>query len=135
MIYYLDTNIISYILRNNQNVISKIKEVLRNPNNEIKISVIVYYEILRGLFSTKAFRKIEIFKKFCEMYELVDFTENQALLSSHIYSELKATGNIIEDDDLFIGAQALENGATLITNNAKHLGRIKNLNVMIISEK
>ena len=35
--------------------------------------------------------------------------------------------NIIEDDDIFIGATALENDAIFVTNNERHLGRIKDL--------
>ena len=50
--------------------------------------------------------------------------------SAEIYAALKSKGEIIEDDDIFIGATALCSCATLITNNGKHLSRIDGLSVL-----
>ena len=47
--------------------------------------------------------------------------------SAQIYADLKNTGKLIEDDDIFIGATTIENDAVLITNDEQHLGRIKDL--------
>ncbi len=47
--------------------------------------------------------------------------------SAQIYADLKNTGKLIEDDDIFIGATTIENDAVLITNNEQPLGRIKDL--------
>ncbi len=51
--------------------------------------------------------------------------------SAQIYADLKKDGNIIEDDDIFIGATALENDAVLVTNNERHLGRINGLKIEV----
>ena len=50
-------------------------------------------------------------------------------IAAQIYADLKKTGKPIEDDDLFIGASALEHDAILVTNNEKHLGHIKDLKI------
>lgn len=49
--------------------------------------------------------------------------------ASDIYADLRRTGRIIEDSDIFIGASALVNNAILVTNNEEHLGRIKGLRI------
>lgn len=50
-------------------------------------------------------------------------------IAAKIYSSLKKSGNLIEDDDILIAALAIENNATLLTNNTKHLGRIEGLKI------
>ena len=59
-------------------------------------------------------------------------TESTFECAAQIYAHLKQLGSIIEDADLFIGASALENNAILITNNARHLQRIPNLQIEIL---
>lgn len=53
--------------------------------------------------------------------------------SANIYENLVQQGKIIEDNDIFIGATALEHDAILVTNNEKHLGRIKDLKLEVWS--
>jgi predicted nucleic acid-binding protein len=60
-------------------------------------------------------------------------TEQTFDLAAEIYSQLKQSGNLIEDADLFIGVSALENNAILITNNANHLQRIPNLQIEVLN--
>jgi len=47
MLYFLDTNIVSYILENRSTIVSNFIEL--SSKNSIRIPSIVYYEILRGL--------------------------------------------------------------------------------------
>ena len=56
MKYFLDTNIISYILNGNEKVKNRIEEILLN-NDIISIPVFSYYEIKRGLLSVGASAK------------------------------------------------------------------------------
>ena len=63
MKYFLDTNIISYILNGNEKVKNRIEEILLN-NDIISIPVFSYYEIKRGLLSVGASAKIERFNNF-----------------------------------------------------------------------
>ena len=132
MKYFLDTNIISYILNGNEKVKNRIEEILLN-NDIIAIPVFSYYEIKRGLLSVGASAKIERFNNFVRICELVDINISTFDITAQIYAQLKQKGNLIEDADLFIGVSALENNAVLITNNANHLQRIPNLKIEVLN--
>ena len=132
MKYFLDTNIISYILNGNEKVKNRIEEILLN-NDIISIPVFSYYEIKRGLLSVGASAKIERFNNFVKICELVDINISTFDIAAQIYAQLKQEGNLIEDADLFIGVSALENNAVLITNNANHLQRIPNLKIEVLN--
>ena len=132
MKYFLDTNIISYILNGNEKVKNRIEEILLN-NDIISIPVFSYYEIKRGLLSVGASAKIERFNNFVRICELVDINISTFDIAAQIYAQLKQKGNLIEDADLFIGVSALENDAVLITNNANHLQRIPNLKIEVLN--
>lgn len=132
MKYFLDTNIISYILNGNEKVKNRIEEILLN-NDIIAIPVFSYYEIKRGLISVGASAKIERFNNFVRICELVDINISTFDIAAQIYAQLKQKGNLIEDADLFIGVSALENNAVLITNNANHLQRIPNLKIEVLN--
>jgi predicted nucleic acid-binding protein len=132
MKYFLDTNIISYILNGNEKVKNRIEEILLN-NDIIAIPVFSYYEIKRGLLSVGASAKIERFNNFVRICELVDINISTFDIAAQIYAQLKQKGNLIEDADLFIGVSALENNAVLITNNANHLQRIPNLKIEVLN--
>ncbi len=130
MTYFLDTNIISYLLKGNAAVLKKLDDLAEN-DNEFRIPSIAYYEIMRGLLASRATTKLTRFLNFIKQIGIVELKCSTLDLAAKIYAELKKTGGIIEDDDIFIGATALENDAILVTNNERHLGRIKNLKVEI----
>ncbi|MBQ8384414.1 MAG: hypothetical protein IJX45_04185 [Spirochaetaceae bacterium] len=108
MTYFLDANIISYIIKQIPSVLTRLQDLVRN-NASIKIPIVAYYEVKRGLLANKTSNRLAIFD-----------------------TQIKQLGSIIEDADLFIGASALENNAILITNNARHLQRIPNLQIEIL---
>ena len=130
MKYFLDTNIISYILQKNVSIQTKLKELIDREDAELYISVITYYELKRGLIASNTSAKLQALQVILHSYfEVVLMDFDMFERAAQIYADLKNTGNIIEDDDIFIGATALENDAVLVTNNEKHLGRIKNLKI------
>lgn len=134
MKYFLDTNIISYILQKNVSIQTKLKELIDREDAELYISVITYYELKRGLIASNTSAKLQALQVILHSYfEVVLMDFDMFERAAQIYADLKNTGNIIEDDDIFIGATALENDAVLVTNNEKHLGRIKNLKIEVWS--
>lgn len=132
MTYFLDTNIISYILNGNEKVKNRIEELLVN-DDLIAIPIFSYYEIKRGLLSVGATTKIERFNNFVKICKLIDVKISTFDLAAQIYAQLKQSGKLIEDADLFIGVSALENNAILITNNANHLQRIPKLKIEVLN--
>ena len=132
MKYFLDTNIISYLLQKNVSVQLRLKELIDREDTELYISVVTYYELKRGLIASNLTTKLKALQIILHSYfevVLMDFDMYER--SAQIYADLKKDGNIIEDDDIFIGATALENDAVLVTNNERHLGRINGLKIEV----
>ena len=132
MIYFLDANIISYIMRQVPSVISRLQELIKN-NADIRIPIISYYEVKRGLLSNNSIHKLTLFDAQMKVFGLVPMKESTFELAAQIYAQLKSAGKLIEDADLFIGCSALEHNAILLTNNSNHLGRIPHLQIEVLN--
>lgn len=130
MTYCLDTNIISYLMKGNKSVLQKL-DALAEDDNEILIPSIAYYEIKRGLIANGATTKLTRFLNFVKEFGITELAVSTIDIAAQIYADLKKDGNLIEDDDIFIGATALENDAVLVTNNERHFGRIKDLKIEV----
>lgn len=130
MTYYLDTNILSYILAGKYDILGKALDIVE-AGGTIKIPAVVYYEIKRGLYKATNKDKIRRFELVLENFDIEGMSLNTFMTSAQIYEDLAKDGLVIEDDDIFIGATAIENNAVLVTNNEKHFGRIKGLKIEI----
>lgn len=126
MLYYLDTNIISYILRNNIKIIDHVKREI-SEGSIFRIPAISYYEISRGLHVIRSTERLNLFRNICEDFGLADITRKTLDIASEIYAALRSKGELIEDADIIIAASCIENNAVLITNNETHFQRIKDL--------
>ena len=128
--YTLDTNILSYILKGNQKIYKKMKDEIEK-GNDFYINPISYYEIKRGLLAINSKNKLEKFNKYCDdLFTYVDLSKEVLNRAVEIYVDLRISGKLIEDADIFIGAVCLENDLILITNNEKHFKRINGLSVV-----
>lgn len=115
-------------------MIENVRKLIFNllaTGNEVKIPRIVFYELERGLLASNASKKLKTFLDFSYALGVVEMTEHTFSLAARIYASLKQQGQLIEDDDIFIGASALENSATLITDNARHFNRIENMQIEV----
>jgi tRNA(fMet)-specific endonuclease VapC len=61
--------------------------------------------------------------------EILPLGIKEALLAGDLLAYLHASGKIIDVEDVLIGATALSNDLTVVTNNIKHFARIPNLQV------
>lgn len=52
---------------------------------------------------------------------LLEFAKQKALL--------RRKGLMVEDADIFIGATAIVNNLTMVTENLKHIGRLENIKI------
>ena len=126
--YCLDTNAVSDIIADRYNVKQKMKEELQ-AGNEIFISSVVYYEIVRGYKAAKRTNKLKDFYNFYSKFShLYLDREDMSVIekSADIYDELHK-GQQIEDNDIYIAAIAMVNDCTLVTANEKHFSRIEGL--------
>jgi len=129
MTYALDTNIISYILRDSKNVKQRWRQE-ENAGNHSVIPLVVYYEIQRGLLANGASNKMRLFKNLCAVFGVYDLTKADMDTAASIYADRKRRGMPMEDTDLLIAAQCVTNGYTLVTNNTQHFKDVKELKVV-----
>ena len=91
MTYFLDANILSYILKNIPSVISRLSEIIKN-GNEIRIPSIAYYEVKRGLLANKAANKLSMFEYHSKLFGIVPYVAKCLGQSSGRICEIKTAG-------------------------------------------
>ena len=124
----LDTNIITAFLKGNAAVVERVAQYI-NVHERLTMSIISYYEILRGLKDLGSKKKLQAFEKFvndCEVEELGISVMDKA---AEIYVKLKNEGKLVEDADILIASTAMNMGFAVVTDNVKHFNRIKGLEV------
>jgi tRNA(fMet)-specific endonuclease VapC len=124
----LDTNILTAFLKGNQKVVSNISAYL-DEFPVLTISVITYYEIIRGLKAINSINKLKTFQSLVEKSEIENI--NKAIMdrATDIYVNLRRQGTLIEDADILLAATAIEKELVLVTDNIFHFKRIKELRI------
>ncbi|MFC5269919.1 type II toxin-antitoxin system VapC family toxin [Adhaeribacter terreus] len=124
--YLLDTNICIYYLKGRFGLDKKIAEI---GIENCFISEITVAELKFGAENSE--------RKEQNRKDISDFISKFSIIpifsSLEIYAKEKARlrkkGIIVDDFDLSIGATALANGLTVVTNNTKHIGRLKDIEI------
>ncbi|MEA5598771.1 type II toxin-antitoxin system VapC family toxin [Rivularia sp. UHCC 0363] len=128
MNYLLDTNIISYILKNNASVNNKLQQVTRG-GEEVFISCITYYEVKRGLLALNATRQLAEFETFFQKYEVLYLEDIEIIETAcRVHADLKNKGTPIQDADVLIAATAITRGLILVSNDSD-MGRIEGIDL------
>lgn len=92
-------------------------------------------ELVRGLYLERNVKNIlkdepAKIKDILSSFEVLGLEKESAVLAGQIEAELENKGEIIDIEDIMIGAIARHNNETLITRNKKHFDKIKGLNVL-----
>ena len=124
MIYLLDTDTVSHIVRKHAPVI---KNLINHENDEICISAVTNAELSYGLEKKQSERLYNEVRSVVGKCTIIDFDESQSEIYGKIRLELEKTGTPLGDMDMLIAAAALSTGAILVTHNKKHFSKIKNL--------
>ncbi len=122
----LDTNILSYFLRGQANVVGKLNEY-GQFYNLLTFSVLTYYEIKAGLTYRDSKRLLDQFEEIARESEILLLTLATMDIASNLYTDLRRRGLLIAPMDLLIAATAIEHGYTLITANVRHFQNIQGL--------
>jgi len=126
--YMLDTDTCSYIMKRSHPAV--LKRLQKVPTDDVCISVITKAELLFGIeLSPRKSQDEAALNAFLRYVEVFDFPDAAALHYARIRAELRARGSMIGANDLFIAAHALCLGLTLVTNNTREFGRIRNLSI------
>ncbi len=126
MKYLLDTNTISYILKNTYPSIKNHMIKVR-PDN-IYVPIIAYAELeYRARNSGKYDEIMQKNNKLLNAFKVAYFTESAAREYGTIRYDLKNTGTLIGPNDLLIAAIAKAENMTLVTHNTKEFQRVPGL--------
>ncbi len=128
MLYFLDTNIIIYSLKNSFPSIREHFEA--TPMQSIVIPSIVLSEIEYGAHKSNDYNKtISIYNKFTSCFESVSFSQNASKTYGSIRSYLESMGTPIGQNDLIIASMVLSKNGILVTHNTKEFSRIPGLKI------
>ncbi|MBO1056347.1 MAG: type II toxin-antitoxin system VapC family toxin [Dolichospermum sp. JUN01] len=128
MTYLLDTNIVSFAIKNNLIIKERLEE-LRSQEELISISCITYFEVKRGLFAVKASNQLERFDDFCKDFEII-LLDDLAILekAAEIHANLRLRGLPIQTEDILIAATAIIKDFILVSNDSDLL-RVEGLSL------
>lgn len=115
----IDTDVLSYILKQREPVYQKSQEYLKT-HGKFTISCITYYECFRGYKAVDATKRLQVFQEFLNLTDVLYLDRAILDKAGEIYGVLKQKGMLPGEFDIFIGATTLVQHLTLVTNNAKH---------------
>ena len=105
-----DANIISYVMRQVPSVISRLQELIKN-SADIRIPIISYYEVKRGLLSNNSMHKLALFDAQMKVFGLVPMRETTFELAGHrLIQMLESHQWVVEQH---AGARESHHGANL----------------------
>lgn len=128
MRYLLDTNICIYLSkRNHPGLLSKLAQI---PVVEAGISVVTYGELAYGAFKSERRKdNLRTIAEFIEAFQPLPLPVKAGQAYGSIKENLRAKGQIIGENDLWIASHALAEDYVLVTNNMREFRRIKGLQI------
>ena len=124
MNYLLDTDTISYFLRDEGLVGEKIRT---HKPSEIAVSAITIAELRFGADKRKSNRIHLLIDTVGRTFRVLPFDEQAAQRFGVVAANLERSGQEIGSLDCMIAAHALSQGLTLVTRNVVHFKRIRGL--------
>jgi tRNA(fMet)-specific endonuclease VapC len=125
MRYFLDTNVVSDLVRNPQGLVTqRIRQV---GERGVCTSIIVAAELRYGAEKKGSDRLTAQLEAVLGALEVVPFEAPADTAYGRLRARLERSGQGIGANDLLIAAQAVALGYTIITDNEREFGRIKEL--------
>ena len=124
--YLLDADTVSYALRGQGQVASR---VLEHPPSNICISSITLAELRFGAEAKKSQKLRRAIRSFVKDVAVLPFDEAAAEKFAEVAADLAESGTPIGVFDTLVAAQALSLGLTVVTNNTRHFSRVAGLKV------
>ncbi len=119
MIYMIDTDISSYILRRYSEAVKRNYEKRRmGPDNKFYISAITCAELLIGVQNKPSWGRLV--SEYLGNIDVLDWTRAAAAHYAEIVVHLRKNGRAVDVHDMQIAAHARSMGATIVTNNERH---------------
>ncbi|WP_312631292.1 type II toxin-antitoxin system VapC family toxin [Pantoea piersonii] len=127
--YMLDTNICSFIMREQPEAVLMRLEQAVLRRDRIVVSAITYAEMRFGAIGKKASpRHAQLVEAFCARLDaILPWDRNAVDATTEIKAALTAAGNPIGPNDTAIAGHAIATDAILVTNNIKEFERVPGL--------
>jgi tRNA(fMet)-specific endonuclease VapC len=126
--YLLDTNICIYIRRKQPPKI--LARFERLEPGEVAISVVTYGELSYGTAkSAEPGRAMSGLERLVGLIPVLRLPEEAGKAYGALRAALARKGGLIGPNDLWIGAQAIDSGLILVTNNEREFRRVKDLKI------
>ncbi|MBB1584696.1 type II toxin-antitoxin system VapC family toxin [Serratia sp. OS31] len=127
--YMLDTNICSFIMREQPEAVIKRLEQAVLRNHRIVVSAITYAEMRFGAVGKKASpRHAQLVDAFCARLDaILPWDRAAADATTEIKAAMAAAGTPIGLNDTAIAGHAIATGAILVTNNTREFARVPGL--------
>lgn len=121
--YLLDTNICIYALKGTY---PKLAEKLLSVHpDKIKISAVTVFELEYGAAKSKwGSRTRETLRMFLSSFEILPFSDKDAISCGIIRAELASCGTPIGAYDVMIAAQGVSRRLTVVTHNTGEFERV-----------
>jgi tRNA(fMet)-specific endonuclease VapC len=121
----LDTDICSYLMRDNPPTLHK---KFADHRDGLCISSITFAELLYGAERKSSPKLLAQILRFVGILNVIEWDSEAARAYAVLRSRQESLGLPIDNMDMLIAASAMSRGYTLVSNNAKHFSRIKDLN-------
>ena len=126
MRYLLDSNICVYLSKRSHPGLRA--KLARIPVAEAGISVVTYGELVYGAFKSERRKEnLHTIGEFIEAFQPLPVEAGQVY--GRIKENLRAKGQSIGENDLWIASHALAEDYILVTNNTREFKRIKGLKI------
>ena len=125
--FILDTDMCIYWLKGNENIE---KNIVKNGFEEVFITVITECELFYGAYkSMKKDKNLAVVEDLKTKISTLHTVNGVPVAYGQIKAELESKGEPLDDADLLIASIALQNDATLVTNNTAHFKKINGLKI------
>lgn len=132
MLYILDTDICSYLIRKHPVQVLAAMDTTVQQGHEIAISSITYAELMLGAKrSGNPDKHITLINELCErLHDIYAWDARAAEQFADLQTFLLNQGTPIGINDTLIAAHVLSLDAKLVTNNVKHFGKVPGLEIV-----
>ena len=126
--YLVDTDWAIHYLNGHEAIVPRLQELQRQ--HSLALSIIVLAELYEGVYYSRTPEEDEeALQDFLRGVTVLGIDEGTCKIFGKERGRLRATGMIVGDCDLLIGATALRHDLTLLTNNRRHFERIADLRI------
>ncbi len=132
--YLLDTNICIYAINKRSPIV--LENIKKKSKKGIYISSLTIAELEYGIeISTKIEDNRIALLKFLSLFNVLCFTDSDAIDYGILKSRLKKNGELIGPIDMFLAAQAINKDLIFVTYNVSEFKRVEGLRVEDWSRK